>query len=510
MQIAPERQTDQANLIKALCNSELYPHPAQDLQLIETHISSVILAGEFAYKFKKPVNFGFLDFSTLEKRKFYCNEELRLNQRQAKSLYLAVVPITGSSTAPQLNGSGEIIDYAVKMRRFSQQDLLEHWLANGSLTREHIDQLAQALVEFHQTIARATDDDEFGTLKQVTKYTLENCQVIAPCLTESVDQTRLADYQRWIETQHQRLNSLFIARKQQGFIRECHGDLHLRNITLTEGKIGFFDCIEFNPALRWVDVVSELAFLAMDLEAAGHAEFSHRLINAYFELTGDYAGVPLLKYYLAYRAMVRAKVAFLRLPQAETALEQNELRKSASDYLHLAWRYATEKKLELIITHGFSGSGKSTHTLGMLEVSGAIRVRSDVERKRMHGLSALQALGAELNAGGYNPQATQQTYQRLAEITELLLAAELPVIVDATFLKQWQRDLFHSLAEKKNVAFKIIDFCVAHEELKRRVALRQAQAADASDASVAVLEQQIGSAEPLTAQEQRFVTRYPG
>ncbi|HET8707804.1 MAG TPA: AAA family ATPase, partial [Pseudomonadales bacterium] len=490
-----------AKLIRSLCQSACFPHPVGQIEVMETHISYVLLAGDFAYKIKKPVNFGFLDFSSLAKRKFYCEEELRLNKRHASDLYLEVVPIGGSAGKPILNAKKGVIEYAVKMRRFSQQHLLDKLIQSGQISGEQIDQLAQGIVDFHQNVAIASADCDYGSLAQIHKYTLENVQIIAPLLTEKEDIARMSYYEGWLTEQHQKLAPLMQARQQQGFIRECHGDLHLRNILFSEGEFYFFDCIEFNPALRWVDVISELAFLAMDLEAAGRADLSHRLINAYFEISGDYDGLPLLRYYLAYRAMVRAKVAFLRLPQAVSVEEKAQLRQSGSDYLQLAWRYAVTPEPELTITHGFSGSGKSVHTLCLLEKSGAIRIRSDFERKRMRGIAAAEASAMELADKDYNAQVTQQTYERLRTLAEVIINAGFSAIVDATFLKHWQRALFLQLAEKHQIKFSILHYHASLSELKRRIVFRQQRRNDVSDASLAVLEMQLKTAEALTDAE---------
>lgn len=537
--------TDQAQLIQALMTGKGFPQPVAGVEHIETHISHVLLAGDFAYKIKKNVSFGFLDFSTLEKRKHCCEEELRLNRRQAPDLYLAVIPITGTPTAPQLNGNGDAIEYAVKMQRFSQQSLLDQRLAAGQVNNAHIDLLAQTLVAFHHGIAKADNNSPYGGLDQITRYTLENCRVISPLLTSQSDQEHLATYTSWIDRQHSVLAAVFAQRKRDGFIRECHGDLHLRNITLDNHLIHFFDCIEFNPDLRWVDVISELAFLAMDLDASGYLSFSRRLLNHYFEFTGDYAGVTLLRYYLAYRAMVRAKVAMLRLPQAtstqmqstpqqqsapeqqstlkeqstskeQSALkeqsilkEQTALKNQCSDYLKLAWRYATERTPALILTHGLSGSGKSTHTAQLVELLGAIRLRSDVERKRLFGLAPTTMAQAEVDAGIYSHAATEKTYAYLVQQTRHILQAGFPVIIDATSLKRWQRNLFRELAQVQGVPFVIVDFAVERDELERRIRQRQLDANDPSDATLDVLRQQIASQEPLESDEYHDVFSFP-
>lgn len=498
----------QAQYIQALRNPALYsPSPAQ-VELIETHISYVLLAGAYVYKIKKPVNFGFLDFSSLAKRKHYCEEELRLNRRHATDIYLAVVAIGGSLDQPILNATQNIFEYAVKMRRFAQDELFDHVLAQQQIHNDDIDVLAQSLVDFHQNVAVASPSMDYGSFDQVKKYTLENITVVESFLSTEQDKKQLVCYQHWLEDQHQALVPLLLKRQQEGFIRECHGDLHLRNILFSQGKFIFFDCIEFNPALRWIDVISELAFLAMDLAASGHSAFSNRLINQYVELTGDYEGLPLLRYYLAYRAMVRSKVAFLSLSQAKIADQQQAFKQQGLDYLRLACSYVAKAQPALCITHGFSGSGKSWHTLKLLENTGALRLRSDVERKRLYGVRLKEAKTTRLGQSAYDSHSTERVYQGLLKQADLIIKAGYPAIVDATCLRHWQRDLFRRYAEQNRIKFSILHFDASLDELRRRVMLRQTQHNDVSDASLSVLEQQVDTAEAFTEDELPYVVFY--
>lgn len=492
-------QQAQSTLVQALRNPACYPHPVDTVEVLETHISWVLLAGEFAYKLKKNVNFGFLDFSSLDKRKHCCDEELRLNQRQAGDLYLEVIAIVGAIARPHLGGEGEALEYAVKMRRFDQSSLLDQRLQMGEITPADMNTLAHTLAAFHHSIDRADAHSTFGRAADIERYTLENIAVVGPRLKNPADLKRLAGYSRWLEDHHSRLTPLFEARRQQGFVRECHGDLHLGNITFSGGHFHFFDCIEFNADLRWVDIVSELAFLAMDLEARGHADFSRQLINHYFEVTGDYSGAALLPYYLAYRAMVRAKVAMLRWPQAHDDAARQTLENSCRDYLCLAVRYANRQSAAVIITHGLSGSGKSTHTTSLVGQLGAIRLRSDVERKRLFA----RDIGAPSGVGHglYTQETTRATYSHLLDKALSIVSAGLPVIIDATFLQGWQRDLFRLAASQRGIPFFILDFPAEIATLEQRIRQRQQQASDASDATIDVLHAQLRTHEPLTPEE---------
>ncbi|QDV16476.1 Phosphotransferase enzyme family protein [Gimesia panareensis] len=485
-------------LIESLQNPSLYEHEVEEFQVLETHISWVLLTGPYAYKLKKPVDLGFVNFTTLELRERYCHEEIRLNRRLAPDLYLKVIPITGIEEAPELDGTGEIIDYAVQMVQFSQESLLSKAIAEDRLTAEHIDQLAEEVAEFHARIAVAGSDQPYGTPEKVMAPVKENFRHLDELyaddrdVVEMVEQIR-AENERW----HRSAEGILAERKSQGFIRECHGDMHLGNMILSERGVTIFDCLEFNTDLRWTDVMSEVAFVVMDLSDRGRPDFAMRFLNRYLELTGDYAGVPLLRFYLSYRAMVRAKVAALRLSQHEfSPAETEQIRGEFWSYLQLAKQYATKTEPTLILTHGVSGSGKSFGTSLLLEGMEAIRVRSDVERKR------LQAEREIPDERLYTSEVTEQTYQRLVELAQTILQAGWTAIVDATTLQVWQRSLFRDLAEQLQVRFVLLCFEADQGVLEARIQKRLEAEQDPSDATLDVLQLQLTAREALTAEEQ--------
>jgi len=493
-------------LIQALQNPALYDHPVTGFTVVETHISWVILTGDYAYKIKKPVDLGFLDFSTLERRRFYCEEELRLNRRLAPQLYLEVVTITGSVDKPCLNGKGPVIEYAVKMRQFHQEQQFDRLLAGNGLRPGHIDRVAELIADFHAQAAVAGPDTPYGNPALVWQPVAENYQQILPLLRNEKDKKRLHKLQQWFEGQRRLHEARFAQRKAAGCIRECHGDLHLANIALFEDEVVIFDCLEFNERLRWIDVISDAAFLVMDLESRGQRALAWRFLNDYLHHGGDYEALLLLPYYLAYRAMVRAKVACIRLGQlglsddAKTAaLEEFQ------NYLALAESYTRPRRPALLITHGLSGSGKTTITQPLLERLGAVRIRSDVERKRLFAMDSEQSAATAPAQGLYSASASERTYRRLAELAATVIGAGFPVVVDATFLQRQRRTAFHELARRLGVPFLILH-CHAPEPLLRRwITERRAAGGDASDADLAVLDHQLASQEPLTAEERQWV-----
>jgi aminoglycoside phosphotransferase family enzyme/predicted kinase len=495
-------QGSDTTLIDKLQNPALYEHPVQYFQVIETHISWVLLTGPYAYKIKKQVDLGFLDFSTLAKRRHYCEEELRLNQRLAPELYLAVIAITGTASQPVLGGSGPVIEYAVKMREFAQSAQLDRALSRGELRSEHIVHLAAAVARFHARAAAAGADSLFGDAAAVWQPAGENFAQIRPHLDTERDRDLLDMLQAWSVKTHARLAAVWPLRKQAGFIRECHGDMHLGNMALIDDKILIFDCLEFNERLRWIDVMSEVAFVTMDLQDRGRPGLAHRFLNDYLQHNGDYQGLDVLRFYQVYRALVRAKVACLRLAQEGLSTAQrDEIRSHYRQYLHLAEHYTRAAPTPLIITHGLSGSGKTTVSDALLESSGAIRIRSDVERKRLFGLSSTARSGSAIAADLYSTEASHQTYQHLAALAHSIISAGFAAIVDAAFLKRSQREQFHRLADDLQVPFVIFHCDAPIDLLRQRIRERETRARDPSEATLQVLEHQLLTQDPLHADE---------
>ena len=490
-------------LIQALTDRSVYEHPTTEITLLQTHISWVVLTGPYAYKIKKPVNLGFVDFSTLAKRHFFCQEELRLNRRLAPQLYLEVVALYGTPQRPHFHGRGAPIEYAVKMAQFAQEILLSHLIAVGQLQVSHIDRLAHEVSAFHARIATADPLSRFGTPEMIYQPVQENFQHLFDTINDPVRQGHARALEAWCQRTFATRRATFVARKRDGFVRECHGDMHSGNMLLRDDAVVIFDCLEFNEDLRWIDVASEVAFLTMDLEDRGRPDLAHRFLNSYLEATGDYGLLALLPFYLTYRAMVRAKVAGLRLGQSPLSPEEAaQAREAFGSYFDLAERYTRPSRPRLWITHGLSGSGKTFATQHLIEATGAIRIRSDVERKRLFGLAPLERPTDRSDVNLYGPDATQRTYTQLAQLARRIVEAGFSVVVDATFLKRAQRDAFRHLAVQLNVPCTILELRAQAETLRRRVTQRSAQADDASEADLAVLYGQFTALEPLTDAEQ--------
>lgn len=490
-------------LIEALQNRELYNHEVESFTLIETHISWVLLTGPYAYKIKKPVNFGFLNFSGLEQRRHFCQEELRLNQRLAPDLYLGVLPISGTPERPLLNDDSQPIEYAVRMKQFPGDQQLEQLLARQELNFGHMAQIATVVADFHQRIDSSGSDSPFGTPELAMAPVLQNFEQIKPLLTEPSDRTDLKHLELWAQDTFERLRPVFEKRKQSGMIRECHGDLHLGNITLIDGQVTLFDCIEFNENFRWIDTMSEIAFFAMDLEDRGLVNFASHFVNAYLEQTGDYSGLQLLGFYKSYRALVRAKVALFRLQQeGPDSPEAAAILAQYRGYIRLAQSYMNIPNRCLLLMHGYSGTGKTTVSNELVNELRLIRLRSDVERKRF--FSRQENLKQLSDGDIYSHQASELTFNHIADTALEILSAGYSLVIDATFLQKLYRDIFVALAEQQCVPVQIIHCQLDDTLVRERIVQRANEGHDASDADLRIYEMQLSESQPLDTQEFRY------
>ena len=466
------------------------------VRLIETHISWVLLTPSLAYKLKKPVRLPFLDFTSLAARRRYCEEEVRLNRRLAPSLYLDVIEVCDGPSGPAFGTEGPVLDVAVRMKRFPDGALWSEMLAAGTLAPRHVDAMARRLADFHAAAALAAPDSAFGSAP-VHERVAGRLMDALGTLPGGVDTAALRS---WLQAELRTLAPWWDTRRREGGVRECHGDLHLANV-LQLGEhgeqAGAFDGIEFDEELRWIDVLDDVAFLVMDLIAHERRGLAFRLLNAYLEASGDYAGLPALRFFMVCRALVRAQVAAIgqgqRLHSAATS--------GAGEYLAVAQSLAHGRDARLAITHGLPGSGKTFVSQGLAEAAGALRVRSDVERKRLFGLTALLRSHRRVAGGIYDSATTRRTYARLAQVAEIALRAGWPVIVDAAFLRLSERRAFAALAQRLQLPFSIIDCRAPLPLLRERLERRQALGGDASEADVAVLERLAPADEPLDAAE---------
>ncbi|GAP34776.1 AAA family ATPase [Piscinibacter sakaiensis] len=468
---------------------------------IETHISWVLLAGDRAWKLKKPVLMSFLDFRSLAQRRRACEEELRLNRRLAPSIYLGLADVVEAADgtlalrpAARAGSVAGVVDVAVCMRRFPDGALWSERLAAGGLGADDIDAFAARLADFHRQAAvlpEAAPHAGAAAQRRISEDLVAALDAwAAGHRRESADWPAVRSALR---EQLEALEPLWPHRRADGRVRECHGDLHLANVVQLDDGPSAFDGIEFNPAMRWIDVLDDLAFLAMDLAVRGRADLAGRLVNAYLDETGDHAGLPALRFFLVRRALVRAVVATLggAAPGAPSTEE------------HLRWaRALCERRGRLALTHGLPGSGKSRVAQQLLEASFAIRLRADVERKRLFGLRALASSRA-VPGGIYDAEASRRTYEHLRALAGLALRAGWPVIVDAAHLRRSEREALVLLAARLSRPALVLDCQAPPEVLRERVRRRTAAGGDASEADEAVLARLAGVQEPLADDERR-------
>jgi aminoglycoside phosphotransferase family enzyme/gluconate kinase len=431
-----------------------------------------------------------------------------------------------------MGGEAGVIEYAVRMKQFPQSAQLDNMLQDGRLSPEHMDAIALMLADFHRSIAIAGDATDFGTPAAAYDPVEENFEQVRQHLDTDDYDDRLATLAGQVASQFSKLRVVIEQRKQDGYVRQCHGDMHLRNMLWLDtddfhGPVAF-DCIEFNDNLSWIDVISEVAFLVMDLQSRNEYGLANRLLNRYLEATGDYAGLQLLSFYQCYRAMVRAKVSVLRLEQENNQQENNQQENNQQEndqqqesdqqdvdvqerrqvlaefesYLALAESYSRQTKPTLILMHGLSASGKSSVSQQLIDELSVIRIRSDVERKRMHDVATQDHSHDDIDQGLYSPQASAMTYTRLLDLSESVLVSGMSVVVDAAFLRYDQRLPFEQLAQRLSLPLLILEVSASHDELRRRIVARKG---DVSDANLAVLENQISSHQPFRDDEHALV-----
>lgn len=475
-------------LIQNLQNPKIYEYKIDKIELIETHISWIILTGKLAYKIKKPVNLGFADFSTLEKRKFYCLQELKLNHRLAKELYIKVIPITGTISHPILNGTEEPIEYALVMNQFSQSSVLANLHKNNQLTKDMMLSIASQLANLHKKAEIVNQDSHYGSLASIKDPMTDNFVACKKLTNHNSILQDLTLIENATNAMFEASKEIFLQRKKKGFIKSCHGDVHLGNIALINNKVVIFDCIEFNDEFRFIDVMNEVAYIVMDLFVKKAKDLAFLLLNKYFEFTGDYSGIDVLKFYIVYRAMVKAKVALL------TPGKDNE--QECNNYLTVAKKFIAPYKPIIMIMHGVSGSGKSFVGKELAMHLVAIRIRADLERKRIFDKDK-----REQNEELYSANMTELTYKRLVELTKLIINAKFDVIVDATFINKRLRDMFIKLQYDLNVPLVIVETKAPKDILIDRITTRKDSVTNVSNANIEILEQQLKNLDKLDENE---------
>lgn len=500
---APQHIAIDQTLIELLQNPAAYPHPVESIELIETHISWVLLTGDYVYKIKKPLNLGFLDFGTLERRQHFCEEEIRLNKPWAPSIYIDVVPISIAAGRAVVNDSSQVVEYAVRMWSFDQGMRLDSQLEAGNLSVEDMRELGAALARRHSAAKSVATCKRDHAVQRAKELIAEN---FLP-LQDAIEKPLLDDLCAWTNDQLSQLGPLFTQRFNDGFFRECHGDLHLGNLVRLPDGITMFDCIEFNDDLRDIDVLADIAFVVMDLVARRQLTLAVHFLNRYLEFSGDYEGMRFFNLYFTYRCLVRAKIAVIRSRERDDEASRNQDLLEAHRYCEIALRQIPTHQPLLVVMTGLSGSGKTWVSSGLLAELPAIRVRSDIERKRHFGLAETTDSGSDVAAGIYTDQATADIYDRMNTIARTLLDANHNVIIDATFLNHDTRAAARSAANASGACFALVQVQADDETLRARIVARKLQRHDASEAGTEILDHQLQYAESLSEEESRLVVR---
>ncbi len=492
--------------LTGLLSPRAYPHPADSVELIETHVSWVLLAGDFAYKIKRPVRYSFVDLRDPERRKHFCDEELRLNIRFAPDLYLEVCEIVDDGGQARIAARGPVVEHAVRMRRFPRASELDGLLERRSVEPDELETFGRNLAVIHSRVPAASERALWGQPAEVQALLLRNldeCAAAAAIFGTASEVLALRDL---LASQLAAAEPWMAERRATGSIRECHGDLHSRNVVRLGGRLVAFDCMEFEPAFRWIDVAEEVASLSSDLAARGRPALAHSFRAGYLTQSGDYRACRLLRIYETHRALVRAKIAALAAAGAETA-ERDSLRHEHIRLIAHAAASLTPRRPILVLMHGLSGSGKTWLARPLARRLWAVHLRSDVERKRRAGLAALARSGSNVARDLYTSEASAALYEHLARAAEDVLAGGYAAVVDATFLRREQRSRFAALAQRLGTPLHLVRCAVRDEVLRARLRARAQAGLDASEADQSVLEWQRAHLEELSPEEDFDVIR---
>ncbi len=475
--------------LQGLLRPEAYPHPVEAVRVITTHISWVLLTGEFAYKIKRPVRYPFVDLLSAEHRAFLCREEVRLNRRFAPEIYLDVCTVTSAQGKAQLGGTGQVIEHAVRMRQFNADSELARLLERAQIEPSELETFGRDLAVIHAGLPIATASQTWGRPETVDSVMLENVEQCADAAEALGGRNEVLALLEPLRARLGLSAQWMSGRFASGRVRECHGDLHAHNIVRRASRLLAFDCLEFDPALRWIDVADEIAFLLADLDAGARPLHGQAFLGGYLERSGDYQACRLLDLYKAHRSLVRAKIVALRASEADQldpgyTLQQRE---RCAAYIDCARRSLRAATPQLILMSGLSGSGKTWLARRLAPGLGAVHVRSDVERRRLAGLGEGERSSSGLGAGAYSEGMSARVYDRLAQCTRDILSGGFTAIVDATFHQRADRKRFSELAMEFGIRAHLIHCHAPQSVLEQRITERSRRANDASEADLSVM-----------------------
>lgn len=494
---------DIQRLIEALKSPSFYPDNPPEVRIVETHISYLFFTGKYVYKIKKPVDFGFLDFTTLEKRRFFCRQEVKLNSRLSPDVYLGVEEIKEADGRISLGGSGETIEYAVKMRELSQEGMLTRLVSEGLATPELMDKIAFKIALFHREAETNPAIAEFGNMSVIKKNIQENFIQTVHYIGKSISKDQYDFISERTRDFIEKNKGIFGKRKTEGKIRDCHGDMHMGSICIEGECVHIFDCIEFNDRFRYSDTAADIAFLTMDLDYNSRFDLSAALLKSYIRYSED-ADLPLLlRFYKSYRAYVRGKVMSFLLDEKEVPEEQKtKALAAAKGYFGLAYSYLMQPTM--LIMSGLMGTGKTAVAKSLGEAIGAGVVRSDVVRKRLAGISPDEHRYDNYRKGIYTKEFSEKTYAELHREALECLDAGRPVILDASYSSRAERERAASIAREKGARFFIVECLCDEETVKSRLTGRMGEK-EASDGRWELYKLQKSNFEEVTDNEGRLI-----
>ena len=499
---------ESVKLFESMKNPSFFGSDVTSVTILQTHISFVALTGKYAYKVKKPVNFGFLDFSTLEKRKYFCDEELRLNRRLCPDIYLDVLPITQENNKISLNGKGTIVEYVLKMKQFPQENILTNLLKQNKINESVIEQICSILVDFYNSEPTSKDVDSYGKIKSVKQNIDENFEQTKPMVDVTIAKETFERIKNMSSLFFIKKKKIFDMRIKDGCIHDCHGDLHSGNIVVSD-KIYIFDCIEFNKRFRFCDSASDIAFFAMDLDYLNHPYLSSFLIKTYVEKSKDAGIYDVLNFYKSYRAYVRGKVnGFMLNDPHIDQKNRNKIIETSKKYFDLSEYYASLFSLDLndkqspvlFLVAGLTGTGISTFAQKLAVDYHASVINTDVVRKELLGVDTFEHHYDPMNKGMYAPEKSDRTYEKVMERAGVLLQQKKNVVLDATFGSKKYRNMARDIAQKHDARI-IFIVCVCADDLVKKRLDERLKKKSVSDGRWEIYLNQKKTFEPFTAEE---------
>ncbi|MEJ2716456.1 MAG: AAA family ATPase [Deltaproteobacteria bacterium] len=496
-------------LIRAMSDPRIYPHHPDSVHVIQTHISVVFVAGDLVYKIKKSLNFGFLDFTTLEKRRHFSQREVDLNSRFSEGVYLGVASIYEEAGGLNLEGRGKVVEVAVLMKRLPENRIMIRLLEEGAVAPGMLDRLADRIAELHALAPTGPEIASYGSFEVIRQNLKENFDQTTPYVGRTIDkETHDAVFTLSMEFLEAH-RKLFNERMTGGFVRDCHGDLHLDHVVILNGII-LYDCIEFNDRFRYGDTAADLGFLLMDLDFQGYPAFADRVSRRYAATSGDRDVLRLLGLYKSYRAFVRGKVVGFVLDEPEISQSEKESAvQVAGHYFDLSLAYLKPPpRPALIVTCGMVGTGKSFLGEGLAVRLGTEPIRSDVLRKRMHGVLPSEHRLDKYGEGIYTSNATDRTYEELLDKAGQSLDIGQSVVLDASFSRRRYRDLAHELARRKQAQFLILECTCPDEIVRRRLEERAGKRDEPSDATWEIFREHKERFEPIQRDERAYCRQW--